>query len=261
MKLLIVSDLHLSDTDAIGTFGWRQKDFVERMESVRKDNAIDRVILNGDIFDLYKSDFRDIAAKNAPLIDYLKGIHAVFIRGNHDSGLSFGRDHLRIVNCKGEQIHIEHGHRGDFINGTKLGRLMTALFYKILKLGARLSITRLFYFAYLMHDEGLKGLGKYNSYKYLRYAVKLLRKSDVVVLGHTHKMEVHDTFWKNSKKRYFNSGACTFGRFQGIILNTETLTHSTINVESPYAQVHPTGLSPDSALPAPSFGNGLLAPA
>jgi predicted phosphodiesterase len=261
MKLFIVSDLHISDTDNLGTFGWGQDEFIERMESIRNNHGIDRIILNGDVFDLYKSDFRDIEARHHRVIDYLKGIGAVFLKGNHDGGLPFGQDNLRIVNGKGERIHIEHGHRGDFINGTMLGRFATTLFYKILKLAARLSVTRRLYYAYLLHDEGLKGLGKYNSYKYLRYAVKLLRKADVVVLGHTHKMEIHDSFWRNSKKRYFNSGACTFGRFQGIILNTETLACSTINVESPYAQVRPAALSVESETRIPAFGKGILAPA
>ena len=31
MKLLVISDLHLSNGDSFGTFGWDQDDFIEQM--------------------------------------------------------------------------------------------------------------------------------------------------------------------------------------------------------------------------------------
>ena len=69
---------------------------------------------------------------------------------------------------------------------------------------------------------------KYNTIKYLTYALKLLKDHDVVILGHTHKLESHHTYYLNKKKRYLNSGACTLGRFQGIIMDTETMKYELI---------------------------------
>jgi predicted phosphodiesterase len=236
MKILVVSDLHIAANDALGTFGWNQDDFIAMMETVRRSHAIDKVILNGDTFDLYKSAYEDIAARNAKLIEYLNGIKAVFIKGNHDHALAFGQKHFGIINGKGEKIYIEHGHRGDFINGTALGRFTGNIFYKYLKRLARIPFTRTLYYGFLEHDEGFRGHGKYNSYKYLRHAVKLHRKYDVVILGHTHKMEFHNTYCRGNYKRYFNSGSCSFGRFQGIVLDTETIEHSTIRFDPPQSK-------------------------
>jgi predicted phosphodiesterase len=266
MKILIVSDLHIAASDAMGTFGWNQDDFIAAMETVRKSHAIDRVVLNGDTFDLYKSAYKDIAARNRLLVHYLTSIKAVFIKGNHDRTLPFGQEYFGIINSKGEKVYIEHGHRGDFINGTAAGRWVGGMFYKFLKLLVRIPLARALYYAVLAHDEGFKGHGKYNSYKYLRHAVKLHRKYDVVILGHTHKIEIHNTYRKSSHKRYFNSGSCSFGRFQGIVLDTETIEHSMIRFDPPQARIMP-------AMPAtrqrrsplvsvrPGVGSGVLVPA
>lgn len=261
MKLLVVSDFHIADNAALCTFGWGEQEFIEKMEAVRKSHAIDRVVLNGDVFDLYKSNYEDIAARHGRLISYLRGIKAVFIRGNHDSALPFGQNHFGMINGRGEKIYIEHGHQGDFINGTRIGRCMGSLFYKFLKLLSRLPLTQALYFTYMEHDEGLKGHGKYNSYKYLRHAVKLLRKYDVVILGHTHKIEVHNTYWRDRNKRYFNTGACSFGRFQGLVLDTETLRHRNVRFDPPAAGARQMVLNLDPAQSHPSIGNGVLLPA
>lgn len=259
MKLLVVSDFHIADNEALGTFGWEEQEFIEKMEAVRKSHAIDRVVLNGDIFDLYKSNYRDIAARHGRLISYLRGIKAVFIRGNHDSGLHFGQDHFGMINSKGEKIYIEHGHRGDFINGTGIGRATASLFYKLLKILALLPLTRALYYTYVVHDEGLLGHGKYNCYKYLRHAVKLLRRYDVVILGHTHRIEVHNTYWRDRNKRYFNTGACSFGRFQGLVLDTETLKHRNVRFDPP-SSARQMVLNFDPLPAYPSIGKGVLLP-
>jgi predicted phosphodiesterase len=263
MKLLVISDLHIADNEHLGTFGWSLEDFIGKMEAVRKGHSIDKVVLNGDTFDLYKSDYRDIASRNKTIIDYLRGIGSVFIKGNHDCALSFGQNHFGIINSKGEKIYIEHGHRGDFISGTPAGRFVGNLFYRFLRLCAGLPLTRALYFGALAYDEGFKGHGKYNSYKYLKYAVKLLRKYDMVVLGHTHKIEFHNTYWLNNRKRYINSGSCSFGRFQGVVIDTETLDHSTIRMDPPQLPepLQPAP-SPSVRKRTPSFvNNGTLVPA
>jgi predicted phosphodiesterase len=264
MKLLVISDLHIADNKNLSTFGWDQRAFIEKLKAIGKSHSIDMVVLNGDTFDLYKSNFNDIVARNKDLIDYLQRIGAIFIKGNHDKVLGFGQDQFVIVNSKKQKIHIEHGHRGDFINGTAVGRFMGKVFYMALKLLARLSITRRLYFHCLEHEEGFKGHGKYNSYKYLRYAVKLLRKNDMVVLGHTHTFEVHDTYRKNEKKRYINCGSCSFGRFQGVVIDTETLSHETIRIHTTYAPAPLRVVRPLSTPPKKRIrigGAGNLVPA
>jgi predicted phosphodiesterase len=262
MKILVVSDLHLTAGDTLGTFGWDQDDFIATLETARQTHGINRVILNGDIFDLYKCAYKDIAARYKKLIDYLAGIQAIFIKGNHDHALPFGQSHFGVVNSKREKVYIEHGHRGDYLTGTTVGRFMCGMFHIIYKRLARIPLARSLYYRSVEYDEGLRGQGKYNLYKYLRHAVKLHRKYDVVILGHTHKLEVHNTHWRGRPKRYFNSGSCSFGRFQGIVLDTETIEHEAIRIDPPRVCVPP--LRPRRAPvapPRPVFDDGVLAPA
>jgi predicted phosphodiesterase len=265
MKLLVISDLHITDNKHLSTFGWKAEEFIGKIETIKKRHSIDKVVLNGDTFDLYKGNYGDIALRNKKLIDYLNEIGSVFIKGNHDARLGYGQDRFEVINGKREKILIEHGHRGDFINGNPIGRFLGKLFYMILILLARLSVTRAVYFHFIECDDGLKGHGKYNSYKYLRYALNRLRKYDLVILGHTHKLEIHDTYRHSSKKRYINCGSCSFGRFQGIVIDTETLKHSTIRIDSPQLSAISQVTSTSSPAPRPRkriqvmSGGGLVA--
>jgi len=52
----------------------------------------------------------------------------------------------------------------------------------------------------------------------------------MVILGHTHKLESHKIYYLNQKKIYMNSGTCSLGRFQAVLVDTETLQHETIKM-------------------------------
>jgi predicted phosphodiesterase len=231
VRLFIISDLHLSDGRALSTFGWREDAFIEAMEAIREGHAVDRVVLNGDVFDLYHSKYRHIADHNRKLVDYLAAIDAVFIKGNHDRALEHTREFCSIVNSRGEKIHIEHGHRADVFNGTGLGRGLGRVFFHLLVSASRFARPCAWYFGCVHRMEARKDRRTRNSNRHLRYASKLLRHNDVVVLGHTHKIEVRQTDTRNGRKRYFNSGSCSLGRMQGIVLDTETLEHTAIRFD------------------------------
>lgn len=231
MHLFIISDLHLSDGRSLCTFGWRQDAFIEAMDAIREQHAIDRVVLNGDVFDLYTSKYRNIANHNWKLVDYLAVIDAIFIKGNHDRALGQAREFCSIVNSRGEKIHIEHGHRADVLNGTRLGRGLGRVFFHLLRSASRFSRPCAWYFGYVHRMEARKDRRTRNSNRHFRYASKLLRYNDVVVLGHTHKIEVRQADTGNGRKRYFNSGSCSLGRMQGIVLDTETLEHAAIHFD------------------------------
>jgi predicted phosphodiesterase len=85
------------------------------------------------------------------------------------------------------------------------------------------------YFKIVALEEQINQIPKkYNTIKYLTYALKLLKEHDVVILAHTHKLESHHTYYLNKKKRYLNSGSCSLGRFQCIVMDTETLKYELI---------------------------------
>jgi len=153
----------------------------------------------------------------------------VFIKGNHDIISDFGLDHLDITNSHGQTIHIEHGHKADWINGTRFGRGIGKVALSLLKKMSESKYMMDIYFWIIALEDEINHIPKkYNTIKYLTYALKLLKDYDVVILGHTHKLESHHTYYLNQKKRYLNSGACSLGRFQGIIMDTETMKYELI---------------------------------
>jgi predicted phosphodiesterase len=230
MNILVISDLHIGPEDRYDTFGWSSREFIATLDLLREEHEIDRVVLNGDIFELYRYTYIDILANRPDLIRYFKDPAMIYIRGNHDFANDFARDHLLIRNQAGKTVFIEHGHNADFINGTRLGRILGFFSFKILKLLVRSEFFHRRYLRFLEKDSQINHIPRrYNSYPYLRYALQRLKEFDVVILGHTHKIETHKTYYLNQKKIYLNTGSCSLGRFQGVLLNTATLEYEIIH--------------------------------
>ena len=229
MNILVLSDLHIDACDNFGAFQWNEMDLIMQIEGIRDIYSIDKVILNGDVFELIKYSFEEIKKANPTLMRYFDDNDFIFIKGNHDIVNDFGRDYYNIKNSQGQIIHIEHGHNADWINGTKLGRAIGKFGLLLLKSISHHKPLMDIYFKILALEEQINHIPKkYNTLKYLTYALKLLKEYDVVILSHTHKLESHHTYYLNKKKRYLNSGSCSLGRFQGIIMDTETLKYELI---------------------------------
>lgn len=231
MNLLVISDLHIDIGDRFGTFGWKPKRFIKMLEQLVEGYGIDQVVLNGDVFELYKYTFKEVYRNNFELISYFNRMKYIYIRGNHDIFNPFAKDSHTITNSKGRSIYIEHGHNADFLNGTRIGRTISRLGFYLLKKTIKFKLVQKIYFKAVEWDDQINRIPKkYNTFKYLNYALKLLRNHDVVILSHTHKLESHKTYYLNSKKIYLNTGTCSLGRLQAIILDTETLKHESIKL-------------------------------
>ena len=230
MILLIISDLHIGINDPRNdVFRWNPHDFITTMDTYIEKYKVDQVVLNGDIFELYKYSFEEIKSANTELVDYLRQFY--YIIGNHDSLCEFGHDSWSYTNSMGQRIFIEHGHNVDWKNGSLTGRYIARILYLILKKLVRFNRIRKMYYRIVEWQDQLHRIPrKYDRYKYLNYALRLLLKYDTVILGHTHKQEFVTTYFINRKKRYINSGTCCHGKFEGIIFDTET---------SSYEFVHP----------------------
>jgi predicted phosphodiesterase len=229
MNILVLSDLHIDTCDKFGTFQWNEMDLIMQIEGIRDIYSIDKVIFNGDVFELFKYTYEDISKANPALMRYFSDNDFIFIRGNHDIVNEFALDHFDITNSRGQTIHIEHGHNADWLNGTRIGRAIGRFGLSLLKKMSRSKMMMDFYFKIVALEEQINQIPKrYNTIKYLTYALKLLKEHDVVILGHTHKLESHHTYYLNKKKRYLNSGSCSLGRFQCIIMDTETLKYELI---------------------------------
>lgn len=229
MKILVISDLHIDACDRLGTFRWDQKDLIRHLDKMREFYNLEKIICNGDTFELLKYTQEEISGANKMLMDYFRDEDFVFINGNHDILNVSGREYYRITNSSGQVIHIEHGHNADWFNGSGMGRALSKFGFSILRTFSGFELLRKVYFGIVAVEESLNSVPrKYNTLKYLTYALNLLKDNDVVILAHTHKLESHHTYYLNKKKRYLNCGSCSLGRFQGIVLDTETLRYDLI---------------------------------
>lgn len=226
MVILVISDLHIDTGDNFGTFRWAEDEFINQVEQIRYLYSVDKIICNGDTFELLKYSLPNIMKAYPRIREYFRDKDFIFINGNHDIVNPDGIPHYQITNSQGQVIHIEHGHQADWFNGSRIGRSISRFTLKLLKRFSRFRPVLNLYFRIVAFEEQLNRIPKrFNTVKYMIYAMKLLRRYDVVILGHTHKLESHHTYYLNRKKRYLNCGSCSFGRFEGIILNTETLRY------------------------------------
>ncbi len=229
MNILVLSDLHIDTSDNFGTFQWDEMDLIMQIEGLRDIYNVDKVIFNGDIFELLKYRLEDISKANPILMRYFRDNNFIFIKGNHDMMNDEGIENYQIINSSGQIIHIEHGHNADWFNGSKFGRFLGKLGLSLLKKMSHSKILMDIYFRIVAFEDQINHIPKnYNTLKYLTYALKLLRKYDVVILAHTHKLESHHAYYLNKKKRYLNCGTCSLGRFQGILMDTETMKYELI---------------------------------
>jgi metallophosphoesterase superfamily enzyme len=98
MNILVISDLHIDTSDTFGAFQWNEIDFIQQLEYMRDVYSIDKIIFNGDTFELLKYKYDDIARANPALIKYFRDKNFVFIKGNHDIVNSFGVENFQITN-------------------------------------------------------------------------------------------------------------------------------------------------------------------
>lgn len=229
MTILIFSDLHIDTGDTFGTFQWKEKDLICRIEKIRRSFSVEKIILNGDIFELLKYRYEDIEKANSRLIEYLTQKDFIYIKGNHDVLNRYGLNYYQITNSHGQTIHIEHGHQADWFNGSKFGQTLSKIGFSLLKALSGSKTLMDIYLRTVSYNDNINHIPKkYNRIKYLSYALRLLKEHDVVILGHTHKLESHHTYYLNKKKRYLNCGSCSMGRFQAILLDTERLQYEMI---------------------------------
>ncbi len=229
MIVFILSDLHIDTGDAFGTFQWKETELISNIENIRTRYSVDKIILNGDVFELLKYSFEEISKTNQKLLKYFSNEVFVHIKGNHDIFNKAGSDNYKITNSFGQTIHIEHGHQADWFNGSKFGQTISKIGFSLLKKMSNSKRMMSIYLRIVAFEDQINHIPKkYNRIKYLSYALRLLKEHDVVILGHTHKLESHHTYYLNKKKRYLNCGSCSMGRFQGIIMDTETLHYEMI---------------------------------
>jgi len=210
MKTLIVSDVHLT-----AIFNKRKAVYLMRLFA-----SVDRVILNGDFWDGYRTTFsRFVNSKWNMLFPLLKEKKAVYLYGNHDrKDLSDKRVNLFSVEQhdhyllrSGNVIHrVEHGHRlaPTFEMLVPLPHFIVVLINFISQIGE--------YIATLFaspHFVLLKGVNKKIKHKLQKQGEK-----NWYLCGHTHYAEL------DSANKFANSGYIQYRRASYLIADSSGLT-------------------------------------
>jgi len=208
MKILVISDIHLGDGSKSDDFGNRANE-IKLKKWIEKQKA-DRIYLNGDIYELWQ--FKPQAVKNAHYMfwKYLHGRKFVHIRGNHDYQL-MGPLTKTLKTKSGKRVLISHGFQND--------KLMTNPFSRLFVWIIGQTLEKLF--PDIDNEDGYKH--KRNKSRTIRntlkYAEKMWKRYDIVILGHSHKQMTERSYVYGI---YANCGTCANGKLQGVLLDTLT---------------------------------------
>jgi predicted phosphodiesterase len=170
MRTLVLSDIHL------GAPTFKKKEELRKLLSLEWD----RIVLNGDIIDLwwmYKKD--EIIKRHQDIFDLLnKHKNVVCINGNHDPCWNVLDHTITLPNSK--RVLITHGSQFT-LDGCPFFYQLNLLFYCI------------------FHIEIRRVFRKLKSYEsMISMAKSTYRNHDYIILGHTHN--------PTSDSPYFNSG-------------------------------------------------------
>ncbi len=194
MKLLIFSDSHLTDK-----FDESQFKYLLAIIS-----AADKVIINGDFWDMYITTFdKFVKSEWQRLFWVLKQKQAVYIYGNHDEEsacdervnmFSVKQAYHYDIDADGLDLHVEHGHRivADPTGG--IGKFIPEWLGWILQQALFFFSIQLFHKIFQPFNEEMKVWRNNN-----------MPGNATLVCGHTHVQENAEI------QKFINSGVNNFG--------------------------------------------------
>ncbi len=218
VEVVVISDVHL------GTYGCHAKELLRYLKSIQPK----KIILNGDIIDIWQFKKRYWPKSHMKIIKYLmgyitKGIPVHYITGNHDEMLrkfvGFKLGGLEIVNkmmldVDGKKAWCFHG---DVFDVTMQHSKWLA------KLGAIGYDTLILFNRFINYIMELMGKGPISMSKKIKNSVKsavkfinnfehtaaeiaIDKKYDYVVCGHIHQPIMREIKTDNGTVMYLNSG-------------------------------------------------------
>ena len=213
MNTLVVSDVHLNHR-----FDEKKYLYLEKLFS-----SVDRIILNGDFWDGYRTTFEKfLSSPWKKLFPLLKSKNTIYIYGNHDKkvfcdqriSLFSNTQNINYDLTIGNDIyHIEHGHN----------------LYKTIDMLYPISKKILFILNNLMQriEQFLVFLGSPHTFLLKEENSEIKRKltqkkfTHWYICGHTHYAEVDE------KARFANSGFIQFGHSSYLIIDSLGLSLKT----------------------------------
>jgi UDP-2,3-diacylglucosamine pyrophosphatase LpxH len=218
VELVILSDVHL------GTYGCHADALLRYLKTIKPK----RIILNGDIIDMWQFTKRYWPKSHMQVIKHITGLLAkntkiIYLTGNHDemlrkfSGLrigSFQIDNKVVIKLGGKKAWIFHG---DIFDVTmkyskwlaKLGAvgydtlilINTFVNWCLTKLGReRISLSK------RVKDSVKSAIKFINDFEKVAADIAIENKFDYVVCGHIHYPEIKRIITVKGEVMYLNSG-------------------------------------------------------
>ncbi|HYG17988.1 MAG TPA: UDP-2,3-diacylglucosamine diphosphatase [Ohtaekwangia sp.] len=218
VELVILSDIHL------GTYGCHAEELLRYLKSIRPK----RIILNGDIIDMWQFSKRYWPKSHMQVIKHITGLltkntSVTYLTGNHDEMLrkfagfklgSFRIDNKAVLKLNGKRVWIFHGDVFDVtmryskwlarlgaVGYDALILLNACVNWFLLKTGReKISLSR-------RVKNGVKSAVKFvNDFEDTVAGIAIENKYDYVVCGHIHQAEMRSIKTEKGEVMYMNSG-------------------------------------------------------
>jgi UDP-2,3-diacylglucosamine pyrophosphatase LpxH len=218
VELVVLSDIHL------GTFGCHAEELLRYLKSIRAK----KIILNGDIIDMWQFNKRYWPKSHMQVIKHITGLLAkntnvVYLTGNHDEMLrkfsgfklgSFRIDNKVVLRLDRKKAWIFHGDVFDVTMNhskwiAKLGAvgydvliLLNALVNCLLKIAGKEKIS----LSKRVKDSVKSAVKFINNFEQTAADIAIDNKYDYVICGHIHKPQIKEIVTDKGKVTYLNSG-------------------------------------------------------
>ncbi|HEY3404817.1 MAG TPA: UDP-2,3-diacylglucosamine diphosphatase [Ohtaekwangia sp.] len=218
VELVILSDIHL------GTYGCHAEELLRYLKSIKPK----KLILNGDVIDMWQFSKRYWPKSHMQVIKYIMGLlskntKVIYLTGNHDEMLrkfsgfklgSFQIDNKTVLKLNGKRAWIFHGDVFDVTMQyskwlAKLGAIgydtliliNTIVNWVLTKLGReKISLSK-------RVKDSVKSAVKFiNDFEKTAADIAIENRYDYVVCGHIHQPEMKTIQTEKGSVIYLNSG-------------------------------------------------------
>jgi UDP-2,3-diacylglucosamine pyrophosphatase LpxH len=218
VEIVIISDVHL------GTYGCHAEELLRYLKSIKTE----RIILNGDIIDMWQFSKRYWPKSHMQVVRHLTGLltrntKITYLTGNHDEMLrkfsgfklgSFRIDDKAVLKLNGKRAWVFHGDVFDVTMKhsrwlAKLGAvgydtliLINAVVNWVLRLMGREKIS----LSKRVKDSVKSAVKFINDFEKTAADIAIDNGYDYVICGHIHQPEIRTITTEKGQVTYLNSG-------------------------------------------------------
>jgi UDP-2,3-diacylglucosamine pyrophosphatase LpxH len=218
VELVVLSDIHL------GTYGCHAEELLRYLKSIRAQ----RIILNGDIIDMWQFSKRYWPKSHMQVVKHITGLltkntKVIYLTGNHDEVLrkfagfklgSFKIDNKAVVKVGGKRAWVFHGDVFDVTmkHSKWLAKLGAVGYDTLILINAMVN----WFLARIGREkislskrvkDSVKSAVKFiNEFEKTAADIAIDNRYDYVVCGHIHKPEIRVITTEKGQVTYLNSG-------------------------------------------------------